>query len=225
MSGGRETTEREVRVAARALARAGLVHAYGHVSRRIDAESFLVCAAKPMGTIQPGDPGTVVPIMGLLPDGVLGEVRVHQRIYRRRPDVGAVCRVMPPVLMALSILRITPTPRHGFGAFFAPRPPLWDDARLLRDDGRADELAQMLGAAPAIVMRANGAVTVGDTMMDAVSNAWFLEEAARVEEMVRRHDPEGAARLSEGEVTERQDRGGRVVERMWDHLTFGDPEL
>jgi HCOMODA/2-hydroxy-3-carboxy-muconic semialdehyde decarboxylase len=40
--------------------------------------------------------------------GVLGEVRIHQRIYARRPDVGAICRIMPPILMSLSVLRITP---------------------------------------------------------------------------------------------------------------------
>ena len=140
-----EAMEREVRVAARALGRAGLVHAYGHVSRRIDRDTLLVCAAKPLSTIEPGDAGTLVPVTGPLPDGVLGEVRVHQQIYQRRADVGAVCRVMPPIVMALSVLRITPGPRHGFGAFFAPHPPLWDDARLLRDDARAERLAAMLG--------------------------------------------------------------------------------
>ena len=87
-----------VRKAARALARGGLVHAYGHCSARIDQESFLVCAPKPMGLIEPGEDGQVVPIDGPLPDGVLGEVRIHQQIYRKRPDAGGVCRTMPPNL-------------------------------------------------------------------------------------------------------------------------------
>ncbi len=38
-----------VRKMARALARGGLVNAYGHCSVRLDEKSFLVCAAKPMG--------------------------------------------------------------------------------------------------------------------------------------------------------------------------------
>ena len=49
-----------VRKAARALGRHGLVHAYGHVSARIDERTFLVCAPEPMGLIAPGTPGTVV---------------------------------------------------------------------------------------------------------------------------------------------------------------------
>ena len=54
------TLEVRVRKSARALGRHGLAHAYGHVSARIDAGTFLVCAAQPMGLIAPGTPGTVV---------------------------------------------------------------------------------------------------------------------------------------------------------------------
>lgn len=220
-----EAVQREVRVAARALARAGLVHAYGHVSRRLGKDALLVCAAKPLGTILPDDEGMVVPIEGPLPEGVLGEVRIHQHIYRRRPDVGAVCRIMPPTIMALSVLGVTPKPRHGFGAFFAPQPPLWDDARLLRDDVRAGQLAEMLGEAPAIVMRANGAVTIGVDLAEAVSHAWFLEEAARVENFIVQTDRNATVGLTDEEVVQRSDKGGRIIERMWDYLSFGDPEL
>jgi len=67
---------RTVRVAARALARAGLVHAYGHCSARIDAERFLVCPATPMGLIPPGAECIEVAVKGPLPAGVLGEVRL-----------------------------------------------------------------------------------------------------------------------------------------------------
>ena len=84
-----QAQQRELRIAARALARGNLVHAYGHCSMRLDAHRFLVCAAKPMGTITPGDAGTLVPVVGALPDGVLGEVRIHQQIYARRAEIGA----------------------------------------------------------------------------------------------------------------------------------------
>ena len=59
-----DATQQRVRLAARALARHNLVHAYGHVSARLNNESFLVCAPKPMGLIAPGEDGTVVPISG-----------------------------------------------------------------------------------------------------------------------------------------------------------------
>ena len=216
--------ERMLRVAARALGRAGLVHAYGHVSLRLDETHFLVCAAQPMSISAPGTAGTVVPVDGPLPDGVLGEVRIHQQIYAMRRGVGAVCRVMPPNVMGLSVLGITPAPRHGFGAFFAPEPPLWTDPRLLRDDGRAADLARQMGENPAIVMRANGAVVVGEDLVEAVALSWFLEEAARIEHFVRLHGNPDDARLTAEETLARQGKEGRVLERMWDYLTDGDPE-
>lgn len=210
--------DEQVRVAARALASAGLVHAYGHCSARLDAESFLVCAPLPMGRIA-DEPGTVVPIDGPLPEGVLGEVRIHREIYRRRPEAGGVCRIMPPAIMALSVAGLVPVPRHGIGAYFGSI-PLWNDPRLLRDDAAAAALADLLGSAPALVMRGNGAVVVGDNLPQAVALAWFLEDAARVEQSIRAMELDiEAAKLSPEEIDARQIWSGGVVERMWHHLT------
>ena len=214
--------EIQVRMAARALANGNLVHAYGHCSARLDRQSFLVCAAKPMGTIEPGEDGTVVPINGPLPEGVLGEVRIHQAIYRRRPDAGAVCRIMPPQTMVLSVMRRTPKPRHGFGAYFASGLPLWEDPRLLRDDAAADALAAQMGSASAIVMRANGAVVAGADLIEAVALSWFLEEASRLEVSLAHLGADGPETLlTPEEVVARQVRTGRVFERMWEYLTHG----
>jgi HCOMODA/2-hydroxy-3-carboxy-muconic semialdehyde decarboxylase len=218
--------ERRVRVAARALARHGLVQAWGHCSARIDEDTFLVCASKPMGRIGVDEPGTVVQINGSLPTGVLGEVRIHQQIYRLRPDVGGVCRVMPPNLVALSALRMVPKPRHGVGAFNAAC-RFWDDPRLLRDDQLAAQLAAQLGDAPSLVMRANGAVTVGPSIELAAGFAWCLEDAARIETIVRSVAGSleaDAACLTRDEIASRQVSAGAVFERLWDFLTGGDPE-
>lgn len=213
--------QEQVRLAARGLANAGLVHAYGHCSLRLDADRFLVCAALPMGRID-GEAGTVVPLDGPLPDGVLGEVRIHREVYRRRPEIGGVCRVMPPTLMALSTAGLVPRPRHGIGAYFVGV-PLWDDPRLLRDDAAAAALAVALGDAPALVMRGNGAITVGVTLPHAVTLAWFLEDAARVERDVRAMGLDSdAGLLSTDEIAARQVWAGGVAERMWLHLT-GEP--
>lgn len=212
-------------MAARALDRNDLGHAYGHVSARLDADRFLVCAAKPMGLIRPGEDGAVVPVDGPLPDGVLGEVRCHQRIYRRRPDVNGVCRTFLRETMTLSTFRRTPRARHGFGAYFAPAPPLWDDPALLRSDEAADRLAEALGAARAIVMRGNGAILTGATVEESVVMAFYLEEAARTELAVLtvggNADP---VELTAEEAQARATGSGRIFERMWEHLTRADPE-
>jgi HCOMODA/2-hydroxy-3-carboxy-muconic semialdehyde decarboxylase len=216
--------DRRIRVAARALGRAGLVHAYGHCSARIDADSFIVCAARPMGLIAPGEAGSVVPVDGPLPDGVLGEVRIHQQIYRRRPDVQGVCRTMPPYAIILSTQLRSIRPRHGLGSYFTPPPPVWPDPRLLRSDAAAGRLADMMGDAPALLMRGNGVVTAAASLEEAVVLTWFLEDAARIEVAVAQMGGTEQGVLSDDEVRDRAVTSGRIFERMWEHLTAGDPE-
>ena len=220
-----DRTQMRVRIAARALGNNDLGHAFGHVSARIDAENFLVCAPKPMGLIEPGEAGTVVPVDGPLPDGVLGEVRCHQQIYKRRPDVNGIARTFLRDVMTLSTFRRTPKPRIGFATYFAPCPPLWDDPLLLRDDTAAEEFAGTLGDARAIVMRGNGCVLTGATVEEAIVMAFFLEEAAKTELAVMASGQEAASVIYSPEQSKaRAGSSGRIFERMWDYLTDGDPE-
>ena len=220
-----DRTQARVRVAARALGNNDLGHAFGHVSARIDAENFLVCASKPMGLIATGEPGTIVPIDGPLPDGVLGEVRCHQQIYNRRPEVNGIARTFLRDVMTLSTFQRTPKPRIGFATYFAPCPPLWDDPLLLRDDAAAEKFAETLGDARAIVMRGNGCVLTGATVEEAIVMAFFLEEAAKTELAVMASGQEAASIIFSPEQSKaRAVSSGRIFERMWDYLTDGDPE-
>jgi HCOMODA/2-hydroxy-3-carboxy-muconic semialdehyde decarboxylase len=221
---GYAEAELRVRRAARAMGRHGLSHAYGHCSARVDAAHFLVCAPRPMGLIAPGEAGTIVPISGHLPDGVLGEVRIHQQIYQRRPEIGGVVRCMPPNAMALGAAGRTPRPRHGFGSYFHPAPPLWNDPQLLRSDEQAAALAERMGDAAGIVMRGNGVVTAGSSLERAVVLAWYLEDAARVELACLSAGLADDTILTEAEAMERSTWAGRIEERMWEYLTDGDPE-
>ncbi len=219
----RASQQQLVRLAARALARANLVHAYGHCSMRLDDGHFLVCAAKPMGLIRDDDEGTVVSVEGELPEGVLGEVRIHQQIYQRRPDVGAVVRSMPRDVMTLSAAGITPAPRHGMGAYFSPGVPLWDDVQLIRSEQQACGVAEALGAGAAVVMRGNGAVVAAESLEKTVALTWYLEDAARIELQLR---SAGLASndgiLSCQAAQQRATSAGRIFERMWEYLIAGD---
>tara|TARA_Y100000588_G_scaffold222498_1_gene236397 strand:- start:581 stop:1282 length:702 start_codon:yes stop_codon:yes gene_type:complete len=224
---GEPLTQTQVRVrkAARALGRNKLGHAYGHVSARIDANSFLVCAPKPMGLITPKDEGTVVPIEGPLPDGVLGEVRCHQQIYMRRSDINGIARTFLRDVMTLSTFKRTPKPRIGFGSYFAPSPPLWDDPLLLRDNSMAAKLAETLDNARVIVMRGNGCILTGNTVEEAIVMAFYLEEAAKTELAVMATGKEESSIIySNEEANARAVSSGQIFERMWDYLTADDPE-
>ncbi|MCK9511864.1 MAG: class II aldolase/adducin family protein [Pigmentiphaga sp.] len=221
-----DTVQRQLRIAARALGRHGLAHAYGHCSVRLDADHFLVCAARPMGLLAPGEQGQVVPIAGPLPSGVLGEVRLHQQLYRRRPDVQAVARSMPPALMTLGTARRTPKPRHGMGSYFGEGAALWDDPQLIRDDALASAAIDAMAHHNALVMRGNGVVVVADSLPKVVCLTWFLEDAAKLELGVLAAGLEGSSVVLQAAETERRaTSSGGIFERMWEYLTHGDTEL
>ncbi|HTQ73010.1 MAG TPA: class II aldolase/adducin family protein [Burkholderiales bacterium] len=214
-----------VRKMARALSRAGLATAYGHCSVRLGEASFLVCASKPMGLIKPGEPGTAVSTDAPLPEGVLGEVRMHQQIYKRRAEVRAICRFISPNVVTLAALGTTPRARHGQGAHFYPQVPFWTDPGLIRNDPAAVGVAQAMGKAPAVVVSVNGAVTGAETPQQAVALAVFLEDAARIElAALSAGLADKAPRMNEEQAKNRATWQGRIAERMWDHLTAGDPE-
>ncbi|MEN2987733.1 class II aldolase/adducin family protein [Tistrella sp. BH-R2-4] len=221
----RDTLAKTVRVAARALGRAGLVHAYGHCSARIDADQFLVCPSRPMGLVRPGEACTTVPVTGALPAGVLGEVRLHQRIYQARPQAGGVVRFMSPNMMALAALGRVPRMRHGFATYFAPGVGLWDDVQLVRDDDKAAGVIAAMGESAGVLMRGNGAVVAGASLEEAVGLAWYLEDVCRVElAALSAGLADTAPVIGPEAAAARATRAGLIFERMWDHLTDGDPE-
>lgn len=217
---------RLLRLAARAMHRHGLAHAYGHVSIRLDSGCFLVSPAQPLGTVSVDEPGVIVQLDGDLPIGALPEVRIHREIYRSRSEIGGVCRIQPPALMALSALGETPRALHGLGTYFAPHPPLWPGVALVRDDAQAIAVVEMMGAARAIVLSGNGAVIAGETLEEAAGLAYFLEDAARIEIALL---PARSAGLQPREYTSedverRAVKAGMLFERMWQYLCIGDPE-
>lgn len=81
---------RRLRLLGRALDRAGLAAAHGHCSLRLDEHRFLVTPPHPLRVLTT-QPGVVVTLDGPLPDHAAPEVALDREIYRRRPDVGAVC--------------------------------------------------------------------------------------------------------------------------------------
>src|SRR5690606_4332722 len=75
----------------------------------------------------------------------------------------------------------TPRMLHGMGTYFTPGTPLWDDPQLIRDDAAAEQLAELMGSQPALVMRGNGVATAAESLASAVVLTWYLEDAARVD--------------------------------------------
>jgi HCOMODA/2-hydroxy-3-carboxy-muconic semialdehyde decarboxylase len=73
-------------------------------------------------------------------------------------------------------------------------------------------------------MRGNGAVTAGESLEEAVALAWYLEDAARVELAVLNTGVEPQVFTAE-EVRDRAIDVRSMLQRMWNWMSAGDPEL
>jgi HCOMODA/2-hydroxy-3-carboxy-muconic semialdehyde decarboxylase len=107
-------------------------------------------------------------------------------------------------------------PLHGQGALLGARVPVHDDARLVRSADLGGRVAAALGAAPAVLLRGNGAVTTGTDIGQAVARMWLLERSA---EMNRDARSAGDVReLYPDEVAAWQDVGDEILGRVWIYL-------
>lgn len=207
----------EIVSAAHTLAAEKLVTAFGHVSARTENDGFLITPPKPLGSIQLDEPLAEVSLSeNELPEGVPGEAWVHWAVYKTRPDVGAICRAQPLISTALAGAGVPIRALHGQGAFLGKEVPVFDDARLIRNRESGEMLAQCLGEAGAVIMRGNGAVTVGKSIGTAVARMWVLEISAQINRVA---SATGAPQvLNAEEFSYWESVSEEILERIWSYL-------
>ncbi len=207
----------EVIAAAHALAVAGLVTAFGHISVREGEDGFLITPPKPLGSLEPNESLLEISLAeDELPEGVPGEAWVHWAIYKSRSDVEGICRAQPPISTAVTSTGVPIRPLHGQGAFLGKEVPIYEDARLIRGRDAGEALAERLGDAGGIIMRGNGAVTVGSSVGVAVARMWVLEVSA---ELNRTAATAGTPQvLTEEEFSYWESVSEEILERIWSYL-------
>ena len=202
---------------AAAVVRAGLVTAFGHLSAR---------GADGVVLITPGIPLDEVRTAGQLrslsleenPDlsGLPGEAWIHWALYRANPLLGGICRAQPPGADLASATGVEVIPRHGQGSFLGAAVAHLDAPRLIRARSNAEPLARPLAAGSAIIMRGNGAVTVGADLGAAVARMWVLERSAQLNVAAAGRQGRPALSLAErhpGEAVQDE-----LLGRIWAHL-------
>lgn len=159
-----------------------LTEAFGHVSARLPSGSVLITPRRAPGMVADPDELVTVELNGRVTDenaqDVPPEVHLHLAVYRHRPDVGAVCRFHPPAALALSTLAQPLRATVGYGAYLGGAIPLHLDPRLVRSTESGDAVAACLGDGAAVLLRGNGAATVGASVRQACVRAIFLEKTA-----------------------------------------------
>ncbi len=208
----------DVIAAGRALDAAGLVTAFGHVSFRDGQDGFRITPPKPLGSLVPDEPLSEVSLAGdELPEGVPGEAWIHWAIYNSRPDVEGICRAQPPITTAVTSAGVPIRPLHGQGAFLGEEVPVYDDARLIRGWEAGDALAKDLGNAGGVIMRGNGAVTVGGSVGAAVARMWVLEVSAEINRTAASVGTPQSS-LNEEEFSYWESVSEEILERIWSYL-------
>jgi HCOMODA/2-hydroxy-3-carboxy-muconic semialdehyde decarboxylase len=209
----------EVAEAANVLARLGLVTAYGHVSARCEgsmlitpaADLALVTAASvrevPLAARDPGD----------LPAGVPAEAWAHLALYRARPDAAAIARAHPASAFAAAATATSLVPLHGQAAWLGASVPVHDGAVLLRSLGLAESAARSLPAGEALLLRGNGALTLGATAGVAVARMWLLSGACQVY-LAASAAAGPVTPLSADEIASWRAVRDELLPRLWQHL-------
>ena len=213
----------EVAEAANVLARLGLVTAYGHVSARA-GESMLITPAADLADVT-GSGVIEVPLAvsarpgGTLPAGAPAEAWAHLALYRARPDAAAIARAQPAGAFAVTAAVTVMVPLYGQAAWLGESVPVHDDAALLRSPEQAERAADRLPAGEALLLRGNGALTLGVTPGLAVTRMWLLAAACDVYLAARAASGANPViPLSAGEITSWRAVGGELLPRLWQHL-------
>ena len=209
----------EVAEAANVMARLGLVTAYGHVSARA-GESMLITPAADLACVT-GSGMIEVPLEagGKLPPGAPAEAWAHLALYRARPDAAAIARAQPASAFAVTAAVSSMVPLHGQAAWLGESVPVHHDAVLLRSPEQAERAADSLPAGEALLLRGNGAITLGAAPGLAVARMWLLAAACDVYLAARAASGTSPViPLSAGEIASWRAVGGELLPRLWQHL-------
>jgi ribulose-5-phosphate 4-epimerase/fuculose-1-phosphate aldolase len=151
-----------------------------------------------------------------LPAGVPAEAWAHLALYRARPDAGAIARAQPASALAAAAAATVLLPLHGQAAWLGESVPVHDSAHLLRSADLADRAAASLPAGEALLLRGNGALTLGATPGAAVTRMWLLSAACEVSLAAR---AAGDVRpLTAAEIASWRAAAGELLPRLWQYL-------
>lgn len=175
--------KKDIISACRILSHKKLIEGFGHVSARIpDTDFFLMTPRIGLALVTENELLTMnyngETIEGNCP--APSETWLHTAIMKAKPGINAVTRIHARVANMFSVTDRKLEPVHNHGSFFAGGVPVFEKPDLITTQKLGEEVVQVLGDGPAVLLRGNGQVTVGRTIPEAVMMAIYLEEAAEI---------------------------------------------
>jgi HCOMODA/2-hydroxy-3-carboxy-muconic semialdehyde decarboxylase len=206
---------RQLAEAAHVLSRLGLVTAYGHVSARA-GPAMLITPAADLATVTESAiiqvPLTAATLLAAAP----AEAFAHLALYRARPDAAAVARAQPASTFAAAAANTSLVPLYGQAAWLGESVPVHDSAMLLRSAELAERAVSSLPTGEALLLRGNGAITLGAAPGIAVARMWLLSAACEIFLTAR---AAGTVKpLSAGEIAAWRAVQDELLPRLWQHL-------
>ena len=206
------------------LSRLGLVTAYGHVSAR-SGTSMLITPAADLALVTESSV-LEVPLSASAssapPAGVPAEAWAHLALYRARPDADAIARAQPASAFAAAATATSLVPLHGQAAWLGESVPVHDGGVLLRSLELAEPAARSLPTGEALLLRGNGALTLGAAPGIAVARMWLHSATCDVYLAAHAAAAGGPVTpLSAGEVASWRAVRDELLPRLWQHLRRG----
>jgi L-ribulose-5-phosphate 4-epimerase len=163
------------------MERAKYIDFNGHFSTRLPGTQYVLInsAGASRNTLGKADiitidlDGRVVEGIGRPPN----EYPLHTEIYRRRPDVQAVAHTHPQWSTMFTITQIPLRPVIIQGAVLG-EVPVFQKSNSISNVEIAQELAETLGNHQVALLKAHGAVIVGEGIVETFVKCVFLEENA-----------------------------------------------
>ena len=138
-------------------------------------------------------------------------------IYKVRPDVKAIVHAHPKWSTFLTMTGNDYQPVYAQGTLVYPL-PLLDSPNSINNPVMAGRLADTLGDSPAALMKAHGAVTVGETIQDAFVLANYLEENSYRQYMAMQIGTPYAFSSEEIEKCREKLWNPALFDRTWNHF-------
>lgn len=162
----------------------GLVQGFGHISSRLpNSDNILATPKKPIG-LTTEDELVVLDMNGKRVSGTatpLGEINMHLGIYRKRPDIGAICRFHSEMTSVFGVLKRSVKPVHALGYVLGPEVKVLDHTENRHTQEITEEMGKLIADSYGVIFRGNGAATFGTNIIDSCVRAMFLEESARIQ--------------------------------------------
>ncbi len=104
---------------------------------------------------------------------------IHSEIYKRNPEVNAICHNHAQALIPFTTVDIPYKPLSHYGAAFYKGVPVYDDydvsdGMLIRNHNEGERVARALGDKKALFLRGHGVIVSGESLRRCVMDSIFM---------------------------------------------------